>query len=230
MRSWLNHARKVKWLTVNHTHLETRKPRRLKNGNLPYRCRFTIFPLGFNFPTILIHFFYQVKSWQNRCSSECENWMSEMFPGANSIEALMILNEDKTWTMDKKKKKLTSYQIQMQSPLSPLLNCWVFRSSKIAPAWIRTDLDTPVRRATLPYGVEFEKLGNLKFENQRREMAITIGWRTQKTPSKESVKLPWWTILDIEHCFSHSVCVRWCVESFYERHIVFQGFRHIPYS
>ena len=104
MRSWLNHTRKVKWLTVNHTHLETRKPPRLKNGNLPYRCRFTIFPLGFNFPTILIHFFYQVKSWQNRCSSECENWMSEMFPGANSIEALMILNDDKTWTMDKDKK------------------------------------------------------------------------------------------------------------------------------
>ena len=164
-----------------------------------------------------------------------QQWLQELNERDGFLGKFYQSVDDIKWQQDmdnghKKKIMLTSYQIQMQSSLSPLLNCWVFRSSKIAPAWIRTDLDTPVRRATLPYGVEFEKLGNLKFENQRREMAITIGWRTQKTPSKESVKLPWWTILDIEHCFSHSVCVRWCVESFYERHIVFQGFRHIPYS
>ena len=44
----------------------------------------SVFPLGLNFPTILIYFSCQVKSWQNGRSSECESWMSEMFSGADS--------------------------------------------------------------------------------------------------------------------------------------------------
>ena len=63
----------------------------------------------------------------------------------------------------------------MQSP-SGLSNSFPFFKS--TQARIHATLDGPIRRSTSPYGVEFEKRG--KFEIERREMAITIGWGSQR--------------------------------------------------
>ena len=91
-RPRLDHAREFEWLTINE-HLKCKKTK-TKTWNLPNRCRFTIFPLGLNFSTIPIHFFYQVKSWQNWRNSDYEQWMSDMSSGADPTRTVMTLDDE----------------------------------------------------------------------------------------------------------------------------------------
>ena len=79
--------------------INTSNPR-ARLWNLRYHTKF-IFLLGLNFPMTFIHFFYQVKSWQNRRSSERKNWVGEMFANANSTR--MVILDIVIWTSGRNK-------------------------------------------------------------------------------------------------------------------------------
>ena len=110
-RPWLDHTREFEWLTINE-HLK-RKKTKTKTWNLLNHCRLRIFLLGLNFSTILIHFFNQVKSWQNGRNSDCEQWMSDTSFRANSTRMVMTLDDES--------------QLGKQRNISPItMSCWNF--------------------------------------------------------------------------------------------------------